>query len=151
MKSARGTGLYWRISMVPSEVPAAYRAAVRDSMSRTSAAKPRASMSSRADVEDVGGEAAGLDVVAGQLGRQALQALSVTGDEGDGMAGGAEAAGGREPEAGAGADEGEGGHGESLVEMGRVGAGFRTRGPESGTVCGQGFRRVLMARRSSIA
>lgn len=47
MKSARGTGLYWRISIGPRAVAASSRAALSDAGSRTSAAKPRAVMLAR--------------------------------------------------------------------------------------------------------
>lgn len=43
----------------------------------------------------------GLDAVAGQFPDQALQVVRVSGDQGDGVSGGAEAAGGGEPQAGA--------------------------------------------------
>ncbi|CAM5439030.1 hypothetical protein SVIOM74S_05377 [Streptomyces violarus] len=124
-------------------------------------------------IQDVGREPARPDAVTGELGCQFLQVPGVAGDEGDAVAGGSEAAGGGEPEARTGADEGKGGHERSFVGRpgpggggpaprwgvwvgaaepgeGLYGAGRQRPGPAT-AVRGQGLSRALIARRSSIA
>ena len=88
MKSARGTGLYWDLDGAQ-----AGRGRVQGRVQGL-------------DVEYVGGEATGLDAGPGQLGCEDVQVTAATSDQGHGMASRAEAAGGSEPEAGTGSDEG---------------------------------------------
>ncbi|GLY85261.1 hypothetical protein Airi02_031900 [Actinoallomurus iriomotensis] len=94
------------------EVGARHGTVLQDLNGPQTLGRRRESRGERGGVEDVGGEAAGLNPVAVQCGDEAVEVFAAAGQQSDAVSGGTKAAGAGQSQTGAGADEGVGGHGE---------------------------------------